>query len=179
MVCASSHFLSMMIQYLPSFFQKKGELLCQHLGTPWVHLGVGSKSVQNSCPFPVKGKIPFDIIHPILHFFWSTLRNLTLFPMGGGHMAPSAENRPLSVEKGKNENFQKWTVGKSPPHSPQPHLNPTISSYIEEQLFKCLWSEQVACFHLMSSNACVKVKKTQNSPTTIGLMMGSNRGAEE
>ena len=24
---------------------------------------------------------------------------LTLFPMGGGHMAPPAENRPLSVEK--------------------------------------------------------------------------------
>ena len=158
MVCASSHFLSMMIQYLPSFFQKKGELLCQHLGTPWVHLGVGSKSVQNSCPFPVKGKIPFDIIHPILHFFWSTLRNLTQFPMVIGR---------------KNENFQKWTVGKSPPHSPQPHLNPTISSYIEEQLLKCLWSEQVACFHLMSSNACVKTKKRQNSPPGIGLNRGS------
>ena len=76
----------------------------------------------------------------------------------------------LPVIGRKDENFQKWTVGKSPPHSPQPHLNPTISSYIEEQLLKCLWSEQVVCFHLMSSCACMKMKNPSNTPPGIGLI---------
>ena len=52
---------------------------------------------------------------------------LTLFPMGGAISPPS---RKSTVFGRKIENFQKWTVGKCPPHSPQPHLNPTISFYI-------------------------------------------------
>ena len=36
-----------------------------------------------------------------------------------------------------------------------------------------MWSEQVACFHLMSSCASMKMKKPSNTPPGIGLIRGS------
>ena len=92
---------------------------------------------------------------------------------GGGPYGPPA--RKSAVSGRKNENFQKWMDGKSPPQAPQPHLYPTISLYLLEPLLNRLWNVQVAYFRLSSSYVRVSTKKPSNSPWLIGLFRPSMR----
>ena len=59
---------------------------------------------------------------------------------------------------------------KIPPLSPTPHPKPWKPLYLCEALQKRLWSEPIVYFHSMSSYACVRMEKPQNTPCGIGLM---------
>ena len=81
---------------------------------------------------------------------------------GGGPYGPPAWKS--AVFGRKNEIFQKWMDGKSPPQAPQPHLYPTILLYLLEPLLNRLWNVQVAYFRISSSYVCVSTKKPSKSP---------------
>ena len=72
--------------------------------------------------------------------FLRLLRSKLLNPInhGGGPYGPPAWKS--AVFGRKNEIFQKWMDGKSPPQAPQPHLYPTILLYLLEPLLNHLWN---------------------------------------
>ena len=86
---------------------------------------------------------------------------------GAGQKLPRLSKSPIICRK-IIEN-RKPMLKKNPPLTPSPRPMPCDPFYICEPLRKCSWFKQVACFHSMSSFACVRMKKPQKSPSWIGL----------
>ena len=103
-----------------------------------------------------------------LNIFLMILTLLTLPGLGGGQSDPRVHKSACYGRKTKkNPNLGH---GKCPPHSPQPHLHPAISSYIQCEVTQRLWSQLIVYFHLISSYTHVRVKKPLKSPVRVGII---------